>query len=109
MNCLGETLTFEIEKKRKFKNLMGTGEKTCKCSSWLKHWENGNGKTANLCMEKTCTKKAEVGAHVKKVDSVDNAHYIIPLCKTCNKLDKEFELYNSPTLVSANVSETCGS
>lgn len=92
----------------KVKNINGTSDNSCKCDSWLAHWEEFSGQTANLCVEKACTEKATVGAHVQKDSSTDRAWYIIPLCKTHNKATDEMKLYGSPELVSANVSQTCG-
>ena len=93
----------------KVRNINGTSSNTCKCASWLKHWGKFSGGTAGLCKEKTCMSTATVGAHVQKSDSTDQNWYIIPLCDSHNKMvGKEIELYGTPTLVSANVSETCG-
>lgn len=92
----------------KVTNINGTSDNSCKCDSWLAHWEKFSGRTAGLCVEKTCTEAAAVGAHVQKDSSTDKAWYIIPLCKKHNKAADELELYGSPVLVSANVSQTCG-
>ena len=32
----------------KVKNLNGTSQRTCKCGSWLKHWEKFSGRSAEL-------------------------------------------------------------
>jgi hypothetical protein len=92
----------------KARNINGTSDHKCKCSSWLKHWETFSDETAGLCVEKSCTSSAEVGAHVQK-EGVDQHWYIIPLCTAHNnKKGQTIDLYGSPTFVSANVSETCG-
>ena len=92
----------------KVRNINGTSQTNCKCGSWLKHWEKFSGQKAGLCCEKKCTKSSVVGAHVQKSDSSDNSWYIIPLCTGHNnKKGEEIELYGSPTLVSANKSQTC--
>jgi hypothetical protein len=84
------------------KNLHVTAEKKCTvCGSWLKHWEKKTGEKAKACMKKGCSATAEVGAHVKKVGTTDNSHYIIPLCQGCNKLTTEFELNSAAKLASA--------
>jgi hypothetical protein len=89
------------------KNLNGTTQRTCKCGSWLKHWENFGGCFATICSVDGCNNDAEVGGHVQKVGS-DNKWYIIPLCKSCNnKRGEELEIDDNTELVSANVSETC--
>lgn len=81
------------------KNLNGTAGKTCSCPgshSWLEHWERKTGRKAYYCAG--CASRAEVGGHVKKNGS-DYSHYIVPLCKSCNKRTDEF--YASEELVSA--------
>ena len=51
------------------KNLNGTSQRTCKCGSWLKHWENFSGRSAKKCS--VCGKNAEVGGHVQKIGNDD--------------------------------------
>jgi hypothetical protein len=93
----------------KVKNINGTSSNTCKCGSWLKHWEKYSGEKAGLCNEKSCTNSATIGAHVQKLNSIDDSWYIVPLCnKHNNKRGEELELYKSPQLISANVRNTCG-
>jgi hypothetical protein len=94
----------------KVKNINGTSDNTCKCGSWLKHWENFSGQTLpTYCPEKSCTQKPEVGAHVQKDSFTDNSWYIIPLCKKHNgETGKSLEVSDNIKLVSANVSSTCG-
>jgi len=92
----------------KVKNINGTSDNTCKCESWLKHWENYGGGKAGLCVVTSCVKKAEVGAHVQKANSTDNRWYIVPFCKDHNALTgKEIDISDSTKLVSANTKETC--
>jgi hypothetical protein len=92
------------------KNINGTSQNVCKCGSWLDHWKNFSGQALpTYCPEKTCTGKPEVGAHVQKDNSTDNAWYIVPLCKTCNaKTGQPLDLMDGTVLVPANVSDTCG-
>ena len=90
----------------KVKNINGTTDNTCKCGSWLKHWEKFSGKTPNYCSEKNCTQKDLVGAHVQKTTS-DMNWYIIPLCKAHNATMGELEIVDSTVFVSANKNETC--
>lgn len=93
----------------KVKNINGTSDNTCKCGSWLKHWEKFSHKSLpTYCVESTCTKVPSVGAHVQKDSTTDNKWYIIPLCDSHNKKTAELTIADSTTLVSANVSETCG-
>lgn len=91
----------------KVKNLNGTSDNTCRCGSWLRHWEKYGGGTATLCSEETCTKKAEVGAHVQKDSNNDQKWYIIPLCQEHNKSDKALTIFENTKFVSANTKETC--
>lgn len=77
----------------KIKNLNVTSDKVCTCSdSWLEHWEKKSGKIASLCAALDCSGKAEVGGHVKKAGS-EKTHYIVPLCKACNKRTDEFDSF----------------
>ncbi|MBA5601713.1 hypothetical protein ABRP72_14070 [Pectobacterium carotovorum] len=87
----------------KIKNLNHTTGKKCSCGSWLKHWENITEQTSSFCGNSVCTHDAEVGAHVKKSGHTDNAHYIVPLCKECNKKSstEEFDLWDSYKLALA--------
>lgn len=85
------------------KNLNGTSEKNCSCPgchSWLDHWERKTGRVAVSCA--ACSAKAEVGGHVKEVGS-NYSHYIVPLCKSCNKRTDEFFVYAE--LVSAKCND----
>lgn len=93
----------------KVKNINGTSGNTCKCTSWLSHWEKFSNEKSSLCVEKSCLNDATLGAHVQKSDSSNDNWYIIPFCSSHNnKKGKELELYGSPVLVSANVNKTCG-
>lgn len=93
----------------KVKNLNGTTQNKCKCSSWLAHWGNYSGQTANRCVVVSCTNKHTVGGHVQKESTTDSAWYVIPICSDCNnKRGQTLEIHDSVRLVSANVSATCG-
>jgi hypothetical protein len=94
----------------KVKNINGTSDHTCKCGSWLEHWKKFGGVTApTYCPVVGCLEKVEVGAHVQKDSSSDSSWYIVPLCKTHNgKTGESIEIADWVSLVSANVSETCG-
>lgn len=86
------------------KNLKGTGDEKCTCcDSWLDHWVNNTGTKNPDCA--ACSKKADVGGHVKKVDSTDGKHYIIPLCSSHNATDGEYTAYGE--LVPASKQSTC--
>lgn len=93
----------------KVRNINGTSQNACKCGSWLKHWEKFGGKSApTYCSESSCTEKELVGAHVQKDTSTDKSWYIVPLCKKHNAKTDSLTISDLTTLVSANVSQTCG-
>lgn len=96
----------------KIKNINGTSDNTCKCSSWLTHWEKFNParqKVPTYCPTVSCIKTPEVGAHVQKDSYSDNAWHIIPLCTSCNaKTGQTLDVSDTTSLASANVSQTCG-
>ena len=100
------------------RNLNGSGKQfpkpTCSCSTWLEHWENNrkwkDGKKRSAAVCRACGCKFEHselnGGHVKKVESVEEMRYIVPLCDSCNGKDNlEFEVENSADLVAANTNE----
>ena len=91
-------------------NINGTSQNTCKCGSWLAHWQKFSGQAlSKWCSERNCIKAPEVGAHVQKDGSTDKGWYIVPFCDEHNKkTGASLDLMDSATLVSANVSETCG-
>jgi hypothetical protein len=89
------------------KNLNGSGEKKCKCGSWLAHWSNFAKEQPFFCANLDCKLEAKDGAHVKRTNPNDNSHYIVPLCHACNTdRDAEFTVMAS-MLASANVAATC--
>ena len=94
---------------KKVKNINGTTDNSCKCGSWLRHWEKYGGIMAGLCVEKSCTQNVEAGARVLKGDgSADESWYIVPLCKEHNALlGKEIEIRVSAKMVPADTKETC--
>lgn len=91
-------------------NINGTSDNTCNCGSWLNHWKNFSRQSIpKYCPEESCVQKPGVGAHVQRDDSSDARWYIVPLCKTHNgETGKSLTISDSVTLVSANVSDTCG-
>lgn len=93
----------------KIRNINGTSANACKCGSWLDHWKRFSGQAVpSFCPATGCYEKELVGAHVQKDISTDNSWYILPLCKTHNATGKSIEVTDAYTLVSANVSQTCG-
>lgn len=94
----------------KIKNINGTSDNSCKCDSWLDHWKKySKQQLPSYCPESNCVAKSEVGAHVQKDTGSDSSWYIVPLCKTHNaQKNTTLTISDSITLVSANVSNTCG-
>ncbi len=93
-------------------NVNGTSDNTCKCTSWLAHWEKYNlegQKVPYFCPVLGCKNRAEIGAHVQRSSTADKSWYIVPLCAACNgRTGQSLEVTDSISLASANVSETCG-
>lgn len=80
----------------KVKNLHNTGDRKPKnYTSWKEFWKAKKGYWPNDCSAYDCNGPADVGAHVKKVDSYDNKWYIVPLCSGCNKRTDTFEVSES--------------
>jgi hypothetical protein len=90
------------------KNLRGTSELSCKCGTWLRHWERGSGRSAAICWVSGCAKSPDAGAHVKKVGTGDEARYIVPMCQAHNMTDETLTLSDGAPLVPANKQKTCG-
>lgn len=87
-------------------NKSGTSDRSCKCGTWSKHWENYSGKSwPSTCSVQGCNNKATVGGHV--INASVSGERIVPLCDSCNKLGGSFGLKGSITLPSANRAETC--
>jgi len=93
----------------RIRNINGTGQKKCRCGSWLKHWKKFSMQTASFCPVLDCLEMDLEGAHVQKDDSKDDNWYIFPLCRNHNAAKgQSLEVSDAYELVSANVSETCG-
>jgi hypothetical protein len=93
----------------KVTNINGTSASKCNCDSWLDHWKRFSGQSITFCPVVGCLEKDLVGAHVQKDSATDKSWYIIPLCKKHNgETGKSLTISDSYTLVSANVSNTCG-
>lgn len=93
----------------KVKNISGTSDNSCKCGSWLEHWERHSGQTLPAhCVEATCLRVPTIGAHVQTDNSTDTNWYIIPLCDKHNAKISALTISDGAKLVPANVSETCG-
>ena len=93
----------------KVNNINGTRANTCKCGSWLAHWQKFSGYALpKYCPKMMCRNNPEEGAHVQKDSATDKSWYIIPLCSTHNaEIGKSLTISDYITLVPANVSITC--
>lgn len=54
-------------------------------ASWKEYWEDKKKRKFSKCSCISCSRKAEVGGHVKKVYG-SNAWYIVPICISHNNL-----------------------
>lgn len=73
------------------KNLNGTGDNLPNgYSSWKDFWIAKKGYWPNKCSAYGCYGRAELGAHVIKVNGNDKSWYIVPLCFSHNKTDSSF-------------------
>jgi len=93
----------------KIRNINGTSQTTCRCGSWLKHWENFSRQPRPYsCPAFGCSKTDLLGAHVQKGGgSTNQKWYIYPLCADHNRYTGELEVSDAYRLVSANKRETC--
>ena len=90
-----------------WKNKNGTGDRSCNCGSWEKHWINFSGeKWPDKCSVRGCTNKPTLGAHV--IHSSVSGERIVPMCDSCNKNTKPFNLKASTAFADADTSKTCG-
>ncbi|EHU0329790.1 hypothetical protein RUX70_004440 [Vibrio vulnificus] len=104
---------YSVEGRVKIKNAKGTGDRSCKCASWIKHWEKYSNKSANKCVVDGCNNSANVGAHITRPNAKSEDYkthpYIVPFCSSHNgKHGEEFYSKINTTFVWANVKETCG-
>ena len=90
-------------------NVKGSGERKCKCKSWINHWENHTNKPRpERCSAKGCFDTDIVGAHVRYSDkNKPNHHHIIPLCRSHNNSVVEIDVLENTVFISANVYNTC--
>jgi hypothetical protein len=89
-----------------WRNVNGSGDRTCPCGTWKKHWENfSNHSWPDKCAIKECNSKPILGAHVYHLDV--SGEKIIPACNECNQLVGKFTLKPETKFAAANTSETC--
>lgn len=95
------------------KNLNGTKDKDCSCSSWLGHWKRfARVVVTPECHVQGCESPAEVGAHVilprMRDESLQKLNFIAPMCKAHNgKPSAEYKSKPDCVFVSANKALTC--
>lgn len=90
------------------KNINGTSGNSCKCGSWLNHWEKLSRTSPRWCAQVACMKEAKHGAHVLRADSVISKWFIIPLCEAHNaQRGEQLYVMDSTIFISANKKETC--
>jgi hypothetical protein len=95
------------------RNVAGSSRSgTCKCGSWIAHWEKISGrKRPGRCAVDGCGGSVSDGAHVQSLDGrTDKKWWIAPTCTSCNRSrHKEgMGLAVSTILVLARKSGTCG-
>ncbi len=89
-------------------NINGTSHITCKCGSWLNHWQSFSMQNLpRYCPVEGCHQRDLVGAFVQRAYSIIQKWYIIPLCSTHNVSKYDLDVSDTIAFVSANKSETC--
>jgi len=89
-------------------NLNDADPCSCKCGSWLRHWQNFSVLPMPLhCPGLLCRERAEVATLVQQPGIKDSGWYIVPLCKCHSRSKGAVEISSFTTLVPANVNETC--
>lgn len=76
----------------KVKNIKGSTDRILPkgCDSWLDFYEQNKEETS-VCANLRCSNDAEVGGHVRLVDSENQKDHIVPLCSSCNNGNNEDE------------------
>jgi len=92
----------------KVRNVKGTAGRACSHGSWLNHWLALAGERQAMCSVAGCAEVATDGAHVRLVGSLDQAEYILPMCRECNESPGELPV-KVVKFVAANALTTgCG-
>jgi len=83
-------------------NLNDTSDNSCRCGTWIRHWENYRNKHAVNCV--ACHKHTTtIGAHVQKTYSNDQRSFIVPLCYSCNKNTDDFDVPDDALIPAMNL------
>ena len=92
----------------------------CGCGTWLRHWENNSHIKKGLCSVRGCNNPADVTAegHVYVTEADDNFNafkfsgndkwYVIPICKTCDVENSEYEIEQNIIPVFNEETDQCG-
>jgi hypothetical protein len=89
-------------------NINGTRQCSCKCGSWLQHWQNFSVLPLPLhCPGLLCRERAEIAAFVQLPDLKDPNWYIVPLCKLHSRSKLAVEISSFTPLVCADEDRTC--
>src|ERR1700689_5526113 len=91
----------------KVKNIDKHAQSTCKCGSWLKHWEKSSGHRITYCPVDGCLNKDLVGTLFQKVEDNDQSWFVGPLCQFHSRATGELIVAEAYTLVPADTSLTC--
>jgi len=87
----------------------GVASDACRCGDWLAHWQKASGLVPFFCSEVSCPRRADVGAHVQKVDCTDAEWYIVPLCSDHHeRRNATLSIIDSAMLVPADPGKSCG-
>jgi hypothetical protein len=88
------------------RNRMDIELESCRCGSWLQHWDSFSRQKANFCMVLGCDNKPEVGGLVQKAG--EDKLYIVPLCRACAaKTGEELDIVVTVNLVPTQAEGTC--
>ena len=86
-----------------WKNIAGTGSRTCRCLTWKQHWLNYSDKRGPVCSVSAAWIPCLGFMSVTRVSRSIRSYR----CAGCNGLDEPFELAGGDA-GGANRSVTCG-
>lgn len=88
-------------------NKNGTGDRSCKCTTWQKHWiKHSKKEWPSECSVAGCKVTPSLGAHIYHPE-VDGER-IVPMCNSCNGLGSKFSLKGGTSIIKASQNDTCG-
>ncbi len=85
------------------KHIRGTGSRSCRCGTWIRHYERISGLNRRRCCAYGCSNAATHGAHVRISRGSNNKEWIALTCQECNKPGsvEEFRIVQNTLLVTA--------